>query len=165
MKRLILFLTVIMTTFALSAQLPSLKSAPATAVWTAKIEMTGARTGRLILTMTPAKGWHVYGFEVGKGGPKAMNADFAKSTGVKFKGDWKPSVAPIKKFDDIFGIDVTYWDSKTVLTREFEVTDRANAKISGTVTYQGCNGETCNAPQKYNVNLAVPDGKTATASK
>lgn len=165
MKQIITALIAIITVITAVAQLPSLKGSNSAATWSSKIEMTGKKTGRLILTMTPAKGWHVYGFEVGEGGPKAMNADFAKSTGVKFKGNWKPSTAPVKRFDDIFGIDVTYWESKVVLTREFEVTDAANAKITGTVTYQGCNGETCNATQKYNVALSLPDTGISSSSK
>ncbi|MBD5229924.1 MAG: hypothetical protein HDS69_07835 [Bacteroidales bacterium] len=156
MKRIITALIVLIAAVTAMAQLPSLKGQKGAATWTSKVEMTGKKTGRVVLTLTPAAGWHIYGFEVGEGGPKAMNADFAKSTGVKFKGSWKPSVAPVKKFDDIFGIEVTYWTGKVELSREFDVTDAANAKITGTVTYQSCNGETCNPPQKYNVALTLP---------
>ncbi|MDE6198947.1 MAG: protein-disulfide reductase DsbD N-terminal domain-containing protein [Muribaculaceae bacterium] len=159
MKRIIAALIAIVACVASYAQMPAFKGAPSTASWSSRIEMTGKKSGRLILTMSPAKGWHVYGFEVGKGGPKAMSADFDKSTGIKFKGELKPSVAPVKTHDDIFDIDVTYWESKVVFTRDFEVTDPATAKITGTVNYQGCNGETCNAPQKYNIALTVPSGK------
>lgn len=161
MKRIISALIVMMACVVSNAQMPGFRAKPSTVAWKQQVEMTGEKTGKLILTMTPAKGWHIYGFDVEAGGPKAMSADFSKSTGVKFKGELTPSVAPVKTHDDIFGIDVTYWESKVVFTRKFVVTDAAKAKIIGTITYQGCNGETCNAPQKYNVSVTVPAGKSA----
>ena len=159
MKQIIAIFIAIIACVASNAQMKGFGGAPSAAVWSSRVEMTGSKTGKVILTLTPSKGWHIYGFEVGEGGPRAMNADFSKSTGIKFKGGIKPSVAPVKTHDDIFGIDVTYWGSKVELIRDFEVTDPASAKIVGTVSYQACNGETCNAPQKYNFNLAVPAGK------
>lgn len=157
MRRVITALILIVASVAVYAQLPRMGGAPAAAAWNARIEMSGDRAGKLILTMTPSKGWHIYGFEVGEGGPKAMTADFSKSAGVKFKGDLKPSVAPVRTHDDVFGVDVTYWEGKVVFTRSFEVTDPKTAKITGIVNYQGCNDETCTAPQKYNISLTVPN--------
>lgn len=159
MRRIISVLIMIVACVAVYAQMPRFGDAPVAAVWNARIEMTGVRAGKLILTMTPSKGWHIYGFEVGEGGPKAMTTDFTKSAGVKFKGDFKPSVTPVKTHDDVFDVDVTYWESKVVFTRSFDVTDPKAAKITGVVNYQGCNDETCTAPQKYNVVLTVPAGK------
>lgn len=159
MRRIITALILIVASVAAYAQMPRFGGAPAAATWNARIEMTGAKSGKLILTMTPSKGWHIYGFEVGEGGPKAMTADFTKSAGVKFKGELKPSVAPVKTHDDVFDVDVTYWEGKVVFTRSFEVTDPKTAKITGVVNYQGCNDETCTAPQKYNIALTVPAGK------
>lgn len=159
MKRLTAILLLIIAMLSVNAQLPGAMKGKSTATWTSKIEMTGAKTGRIILTLTPASGWHIYGFEVENGGPKPMIADFNKSTGIKFKGDWKYSVAPVKEFDELFGIEVTYWKTRVVLSRDFEASDISNAKIVGTISYQGCNGETCNPPQKYNVSLTLPSKK------
>lgn len=165
MKRIIAAFIAIVACVASYAQMPAFRGAPSAASWSSKVEMTGAKSGRMVLTLTPAKGWHIYGFEVEKGGPKAMSADFSKSTGVKLKGELKASVAPVKTHDDIFDIDVTYWESKVVFTQDFDVTDPASAKIIGTIGYQGCNGETCNAPQKYNIALTIPGGNAKSQKK
>lgn len=166
MRRIITALIVIVASVAAYAQMSRFGGAPAgAAAWNARIEMTGAKTGKLVLTMTPSKGWHIYGFEVGEGGPKAMSADFTKSVGVKFKGDLKPSVTPVKTHDDVFDVDVTYWEGKVVFTRSFEVTDPRTARITGVVNYQGCNDETCTSPQKYNIALTVPAGTSNNSGK
>lgn len=160
MKRILIAIVAIIVSVAISAQMTGFKKGtPSAATWSAKIEMTGKSAGKLILTMTPSKGWHIYGFDMEPGGPKAMTANFDKSTGVKFKGDFKASVAPVKAHDEVFGTDVTYWSGKVVLTREFTVTDSKNAKIEGEVGYQGCNDETCTAPQRYKVSLTLPAEK------
>lgn len=156
MRRILTVFFTIIACVALRAQMNAFRGAPSAARWSSRVEMTGAKSGKIVLTMTPSKGWHIYGFEVGEGGPKAMKMDFGKSTGIKFKGDVKPSDAPEKVFDDMFGIDVTYWGHEVVFTREFEVVDRTNAKISGVVNYQGCNDSSCSAPQTYNVSLSIP---------
>lgn len=162
MRRVLATLFTVTLCMTVSAQLPKLtgtKSAPGAAFHASRVEMTGKNTGKVIVTITPSKGWHVYGLEIAEGGPKPMVIDLGNSTGVKFKGKWSPSVAPVKCHDDMFGMDVTYWDSKVDLIREFEVTDPAVAKISGTVTYQGCNGNTCNPPERRNIFLKIPAGK------
>lgn len=132
------------------------QSSPA-ATWSASVRMTGAKSGVLDLTLIPGKGWHIYGPEVGENGPRPMSVDLSKSTGVKLKGSPTFSVAPVKKHDDMFGVDVTYWETKVVISQRFEVVDRKAAKLAGTVSYQGCNDATCTAPQKYEINLAIPN--------
>jgi len=159
MRRILTVFIAIIACVALKAQISAFKGGSPAARWSSRVEMTGSKSGKLVLTMTPSKGWHIYGFEVGEGGPKAMKMDFGKSTGIKFKGDVKPSQAPVKAYDDMFGINVTYWGCEVVFTHEFEVVDRAKAKISGVVNYQGCNDSSCSAPQSYNVSLTIPAGK------
>lgn len=157
MKRFITIFFVLTAIMAAYAQL-STKGQPSAAFTSSRVEMTGERTGKIIITLTPSKGWHVYGFEVDKGGPKAMVIDLDKSTGIKFKGEMKQSIAPVKTHDDIFDIDVTYWEEKVEFTRDFEVTDPATAKIDGFISFQGCNGETCNPPQKRAISKKIPSG-------
>ena len=135
---------------------PGKSQSPAAATWSAAVRMTGAKSGVLDLTLVPAKGWHIYGPEVGENGPRPMSINLSKSTGIKLKGNLTFSVAPVKKHDDMFGIDVTYWETKVVISQRFEVTDRKAAKLIGTVSYQGCNESTCTPPQKYEINLAIP---------
>lgn len=163
MKRIITALIIIIASLTAYAQMPGFGKKPSAATWKSRIEMTGDKSGKLILTMTAGKGWHIYGFDVEAGGPKTMTADFSKSTGIEFKGELTPSVAPVKTLDELFGINVTYWEGKVVFTRDFIVTDAAKAKILGTITYQGCNGDECQAPKKYNVSILV--GSAGSAKK
>lgn len=163
MKRIITALIITIASLTAYAQMSGFGKKPSAATWKSQIEMTGEKSGKLILTMAAGKGWHIYGFDVEAGGPKAMTADFSKSTGVEFKGELTPSIAPVKTLDKIFGINVTYWEGKVVFTQDFVVTDATKAKIIGTITYQGCNGDECQAPKKYNVSIIV--GSTVSTEK
>lgn len=159
MKRFISIFFALTAIIAVAYAQLGTKGQPSSAVITSRVEMTGERTGKIVITLTPSKGWHVYGFEIDKGGPKPMSIDLNKSTGIKFKGEMTQSVAPIKTHDDIFDIDVTYWEGKVEFTRDFEVTDPASAKIDGSISFQGCNGETCNPPQKRTIFKKITSGK------
>lgn len=158
-QRIVTTFLSIMICVALQAQLNRSmggRKTTAAATCNSRIEMTGADKGKLIITVTPTKGWHIYGFDIAKGGPKAMVLNLDKSTGIKFTSEVKYSVKPVKEFDNTFGMEVSYWDSKVELTREFVVTGSADAaKIIGSITYQGCNGETCNMPETKSINLKV----------
>ena len=88
MKRIITALIIIIASLTAYAQMPGFGKKPSAATWKSRIEMTGDKSGKLILTMTAGKGWHIYGFDVEAGGPKAMTADFSKSTGIEFKGEF-----------------------------------------------------------------------------
>lgn len=159
-KRIVTALLSIMICVSLQAQLNRSMGGRKTttaATCVTRIEMTGTDKGKLIITITPTKGWHVYGFDIAKGGPKAMTLNLDKSTGVKFTSDVKYSVKPVQEYDDTFGMEVSYWDTKVELTREFVVTGNPDAaKLIGTITYQGCNGTTCNMPETKSISLKVP---------
>lgn len=162
MKRVISVLFTMILCVTVLAQIPKLggsKKPQGAATCVGAVEMTGKNTGKVIITITPTKGWHVYGMDIKNGGPKPMVIDLSNSKGLKFKGDWKPSAAPVKTYDDMFGMDVTYWKDKVELVREFEVTDASVANVVATVSFQGCNGTTCNPPEKKNINIKVSAGK------
>lgn len=156
MQRLLTLIISIFTVAAMQAQLNGFNRRPAVAKCSSRIEMTDANSGKLIITVTPSKGWHIYGFDIEAGGPKAMTLDLSKSAGVKFKGDVIPSVKPLKVYDDMFAMDVEYWEGTVTLTRKFEVEKGTAPVISGVLTYQGCNDATCSSPQKFEFSHKLP---------
>ncbi len=162
-KHIFLFLIGIITAmFTVSAQAPA---DPVT--WRAQVKMTSATEGTVIVRATVNKGWHLYGTDMPQGGPKPTSFNFAGSTGVKFIGTPTPSVKPVKKHDEMFSADVTYWEGRVTFTQRFTVTDPAKAKIAASVTYMGCNDETCSPPKtkKFTLNVPRPDGNTSATTR
>lgn len=125
--------------------------------WSVNVKMTSATAGELIVRATVDDGWHLYGTSLPKGGPKPTVIDFAASKGVKFTSEFTPSVAPVKVHDSMFDVDLTWWKSTVVFRRSFKVTDSKNAKIEGSVTFMGCNDQTCLPPstEKFSKPVVV----------
>lgn len=156
MQRLTTLFITIFAVVAMQAQMKGFNRRPAVAQCSSHVEMTGATSGKLIITVTPSKGWHIYGFDIADGGPRPMSLDLSKSAGVRFKGEATPSVKPVKVHDDMFDMDVEYWEGKVILTQKFEVEKGAAPSISGVLTYQGCNDATCSSPQKFEFTHKLP---------
>ena len=140
---------VLFAIFAVSAQ------APANPVrWRAFASTEGA-AGTLTVRALVSDGWHLYGLELPKGGPKATKIDLTGSTGVEFTGDIVPTRRPLTVDDPMFGMKLTWWDSKVDFTAPFKVTDASNAQIKVSVTYMTCDGTTCRPPKTDIITIPV----------
>lgn len=124
--------------------------------WRCTAKMITATEGELTVRAIVEPGWHLYGMKMPKGGPKPTVLDFGKSTGIKFTGDFFPSVKPTVKTDPVFGIKVSFWEKNVAFKRTFKLTgDRKNAVIQGSVTYMGCDDETCLPPKTENFKFGL----------
>lgn len=123
--------------------------------WRANVKMTGKTQGEIIVKVDVVPGWHLYGMDLPKGGPKPTVFDFSKSTGVKLVGKVTPNVKPVSKDDKMFNLRLTYWTGSVTFRQKFKVTDSSKAHINGAVTYMGCNDETCAPPSTFKISKPV----------
>lgn len=127
--------------------------------WRANVKMLTATEGEVIVKVTIATGWHLYGTVLPKGGPKPTKFDFSASSGVKFNGTITPSEKPVSKQDKMFNLTVNYWTGTVTFRQKFTVTDATKAKIEGSVTYMGCNDTSCSPPSTFKISKVVPAKK------
>lgn len=125
--------------------------------WSNSVEMTSELEGQIVFDVKVEKGWHIYGFNLPAGGPLPTKIVFDKTPGVEFVGEPTPSKQPIAQRDNIFDLDLTWWDSDFQVTQKFKLADRSGREISGKIEYQGCNDNSCIAPAKELFQIAVGD--------
>jgi len=123
--------------------------------WRANVKMINKTEGEIIVKVDVPAGWHLYGTDLPKGGPKPTAFDFSKSSGVKLIGKTIPSVKPVSKDDKMFNLKLTYWTGNVTFRQKFKVTDSSKARIEGTVTYMGCNDNTCSPPSTFKISKPV----------
>lgn len=124
--------------------------------WRATAKMTTQTEGMLTVKAIVSPGWHLYGTNLPEGGPKPTVFDFKGSKGIRFIGDFKPSVSPKKVHDELFGLDLTWWDATVSFTRKFKLTGaKDDAVISGQITYMACNDENCMPPRTETFKISV----------
>lgn len=119
--------------------------------WRCTASMTSKTEGEIVVRAIIDKGWHLYGMQLPKGGPRPTVIDFSESTGIKFTGPFAANIKPTVKFDPIFAAKLNFWDKNVSFTRKFKLTgDKKDAVIKGTVTYMCCDDETCMPPKTEN---------------
>lgn len=145
-------------TFLFAALIISMMSAVAqTPVkWRTSVEMKSSTVGVLTVKAIITDGWHLYGTNIPDGGPKATVLDFSDSKGVKFTSEFKSSVKPTEKMDEMFGIKLSWWASNVTFTRKFKLTGKkTDATINGKISYMACNDENCMPPKTESVTLKI----------
>lgn len=154
-KRIAILYLFLMTVIGLSASAQSVtQSNPVR--WRVNVKMISATEGEVIISATIDDGWHLYGMNIPKGGPKPTVIDFKDSKGVKFLGNISQSVPPTSYHDTMFDLNLSCWEKKVTFRRRFKVTDRSNALIAGTISFMSCNNVNCSSPTTENFSKKVP---------
>lgn len=107
--------------------------------WSSKLEMTSDKEGVVKFSAEIEDGWHLYGFNLPKGGPISTSINFTTLNGVELVGDIVPSVAPIEKLDMIFHLNLSYWENNVSFTQKIKVTGDDGFKIAGQINFMSCN--------------------------
>lgn len=91
----------------------------------------------LIFTAVVEEGWHLYASDFDPNlGPIVLSFKFTPHASYKLIGKIK-SIAPKKKYDDIFGGDYTYFEGKGVLKQTVKLL-ATDPVIGGELTGQAC---------------------------
>ena len=89
-------------------------------------------------------GWHLYGTDLPDGGPVSTSFKFTgDSANYKFAGAITSQNKPIKKFDKIFKLELTYYAIEANFTRKITLLNDRPFTIRGSIEFQSCNDETC----------------------
>lgn len=109
-------------------------------------------------------GWHLYGTTIPDGGPRATSFVFETVDNASLIGTPKSHSKLIKKFDEIFGMELNWYSHKALFTQAVKV--KSNYNIKGYVEFMGCNDETCLAPTKIPFEFnAQPINKSTSATQ
>lgn len=117
----------------------------------------------LIFTATIDEGWNTYSqFLESDDGPVPTELTFEEGTHYKLKGKAKESGNKFTKYDNVFGMNLTKFAGKAILTQRVAVTD-ATKPITGYVTFMVCNDEMCLPPKDVDFAFKIPAAATGTA--
>lgn len=92
-----------------------------------------------------AEGWHVYSTGLGEGGPvpAGIVLDYARK--VKPSGALKTEGREISTYDNMFGMDVRYFEDKVIFIQDFKVKGN-RFSAGGRLEYGACNDTMCLPP-------------------
>lgn len=120
----------------------------------------------IVFTGKMEKGWHVYGANIGPGGPTAATFGTDNLKGVRLVGKLKEGPGLKHKQDPIFEMPVTYFEGSAQFTQRVELLEK-DYSLKGYLKYGACNDENCLPPTSVDCSVKGADGpaKAATADK
>lgn len=106
-----------------------------------------AGEAELQVHLTIEEHWHVYSTHMPDGGPISASLKWTESEGITPVGDLKGRGEEIAKFDDLFGMDVRYYENTVTFVQRVRYTGEEYA-VEGHLTYGACDDKTCIPPTK-----------------
>lgn len=126
--------------------------------WNFKLEDKGNGEIELVATATIQKGWHIYDTDVPKGGPNATSISIEEIKGVSPIGKLQYNKTNHKKgFDNVFEMEIGYFDNLATFTQRFKVVDKAVFYLKGDFRAQACNDEECTPPLPFDFSFSSND--------
>lgn len=113
-------------------------------------------------------GWHMYSTQVVADGPTPTTINVEKISGAKLNGALVPAKAPVKKYEEMFGADVFFFEHTATFVQKVKLLG-GKYELEGYLEYGACNDENCIPPTtvdfKYSgeVAAAKADDKDKTA--
>lgn len=106
-------------------------------------------------------GWHVYSTNIAGGGPTPAMFNVDKSKGIKLNGKLRAKGNEKHKHDDIFGMEVSYFENTCSFEQELIITDKEYS-LEGYLEYGACSDKNCTPPTAVEVSVKGDDGPTAS---
>lgn len=126
--------------------------------WKATVEGNSTSTATIRLTAEMEDGWHLYSLNLPPDGPNSTVIDFQLPDGVSLDGPLTPSRKPVEKYDDMFSLNLSWWEGSVTFTQKVKIADQKTHTVGIEVSYQGCNDETCIAPKTEMLDVSVGTG-------
>ncbi len=126
--------------------------------WKATVEGNSTASASIRLTAQIEDGWHLYSLNLPPDGPNSTVIDFQVPDGVKLDGPLTPSRKPVEKYDDMFSLNLSWWEGDVTFTQKVKISDEKTHTVGIEVSFQGCNDETCIAPKTEYLEVSVGTG-------
>lgn len=128
---LLLFISIIYISGTFAQDMPT--------SWTSKILDKGNGEVELTFNFKIDQTWHVYDIHIPEGGPMPTSLTIEKLVGAEKIGDFKAVNSKLKKtYDEIFEMEVGYYETEATFVQRFKVTDKAAFAIQGDLRSQVC---------------------------
>ena len=120
--------------------------------FTTKLQPLKGAEAELLFTATIDAGWHVYSTALGSDGPISATFHAVKMEGAEPVGTLKTRGKEIKKFDDMFGMELRYFEQAVTFVQKIKFT-REDYDIDCYVEYGACNDQMCLPPSEATLKV------------
>ena len=153
MKRFLTTLCTMLLCMTLHAQMPQ------PVKWSTEVLHIEGDVFQVRLTADITTPWHIYDMGPYEGGPMPVSFEFTPSSTLSLDGGVQMLTEPVRVFDDIFGMQVGYFEGQAVFSQQVTL-DGKGGVLAGTVEWVACNPETnqCLSPAEYEFSANIGRG-------
>lgn len=147
MKRLLLLLLLVSCAGLVQAQ--------DVVKWKVAAKKIADKTFEVRFSATVQQPWHIYSQTTPEGGPLPTVFNFAKNPLLKLEGKVKETGKVKKKFEEVFEIDVIYFDGNAEFVQVVKLKGNAMTNFAGSIEFMACTEEQCLPPDTYNFSVQL----------
>ena len=129
-------------------------------IWSAASSKVQGDVYTIEVTAVIPSGWHIYDLEEYQGGPNPTTIKFNLPKGAKAVGELEVSKEPVRYHDDIFNMEIGYWDGVVTFTQKIEYKGNA-ARATVDLEWMMCNDTSCSSPQDEQLRVNLGGGASA----
>ena len=139
MKRIYLTLLALVMTRGLQAQMMNPVN------FKSEIKMLQDNEAEIVFSAIISPGWHVYSTDLGDNGPTEASFNIVKMEGAECVGKLTPRGKEIMKYDDMFGMELRFFENSAVFVQKIKFTKPQYA-IDCYLQYGACDDKSCMPP-------------------
>jgi hypothetical protein len=123
--------------------------------WNNTVKKINETTFEIHLKASVQSPWHIYSQKTPKGGPLATEISFIKNPIASYTGTVQEKGTVINKREEVFGIDVMYYDKEVDFVQTVKLKGKIKTNIKGTLNYMVCNDKQCMPPAEIQFDLPI----------
>ena len=132
--------------------------------FTTELKTGKGAEGEIVFTAKIDPGWHVYSTDLGQDGPIEATFNAVKMDGVVTVGKLTPKGNVIKKFDNMFGMELKYFEKSATFVQKVKFT-KPEYTIDCYLEYGACNDQSCMPPTQVEFRQAGKSPEAVTDAK
>ena len=130
--------------------------------WDFKLKITGKTTADVIIKATIDEGWHLYGMNIPKDGPRPTSIVFEKVQNARLEAKVQ-GISKLKEvYDPNFDMKLNWYANEAIFVQKISFDDASNISVKGYVEFMACNDESCLPPAKEDFQLGNATAANAT---
>ena len=133
--------------------------------WNFELKKTSATTADIQINATIEDGWHVYGLNIPKDGPRATSIVFNKIENALKVGELQAPSKLEEQYDANFNMELNWYSENAVFVQKIKFTDASKVKVKGQVEFMACNDKNCLPPTKKQFTLVLATDQTLATTE
>lgn len=123
--------------------------------WKFSARKIADKTYEVRLNATVKQPWHIYSGTTPDGGPLPTKITFSANPLLVIDGKISEEGKIIKKYEDVFDVNVLYFDGPATFIQVVKLKKNAKTNLSGTIEFMACNDEQCMPPAKVSFTVLL----------